>query len=145
MARLGELEHEIMEHLWASDAPLTVREVHERLATAKELAYTTVMTVLDRLAKKGVAQRVRDGRAYRYQPVASRDQLVADLMREALDGAGNGVDRTAALVRFVDQATPEEASALREALAKLDIEPPGDGHVRSDSDLRGAHDTGTAG
>lgn len=123
MARLGELEREVMERLWQTSAPLTVREVAERLATDKALAYTTVMTVLDRLAKKGVARRIRDGRAYRYEPTASRDQLVADLMREALDGAGEG-GRTAALVRFVDQATPEEAAALREALAKLEADSP---------------------
>lgn len=119
MARLGELEREVMERLWQTSAPMTVREVAEQLATDKPLAYTTVMTVLDRLAKKGVARRIRDGRAYRYEPTASRDQLVADLMREALDGAGAD-GRTAALVRFVDQATPEEAAALREALAQLE-------------------------
>lgn len=124
MARLGELEREVMEQLWDNPTPLTVREVAEQLSTGKDLAYTTVMTVLDRLAKKGVVRRVRDGRAYRYEATASRDQLVADLMREALDGAGEG-GRTAALVRFVDQATPEEASALREALTKLDADSPG--------------------
>jgi predicted transcriptional regulator len=120
MARLGNLEREVMEHVWSATEPVTVREVHEALAVERDLAYTTVMTVLDRLAKKGVVRRVRDGRAYRYQAAAGQDQLVADLMREALDGAGSGANRAAALVRFVDQASPEEAAALREALAEVD-------------------------
>ncbi|GAA2760416.1 BlaI/MecI/CopY family transcriptional regulator [Actinopolymorpha rutila] len=119
MARLGNLEREVMEHVWSATEPVTVREVHEALAVERDLAYTTVMTVLDRLAKKGVVIRVRDGRAYRYQAAAGQDQLVADLMREALDGA-SGATRAAALVRFVDQASPEEAAALREALAEVD-------------------------
>ena len=120
MARLGNLERAVMEQVWSSDRPLTVREVHEALAPGRELAYTTVMTVLDRLAKKDVVHRVRDGRAYRYEAAASKDQMVADLMREVLDDAGTGANRAAALVRFVDQASPSEAAALREALGSLE-------------------------
>ena len=120
MARLGDLERAVMERLWDASGPMTVREVHERVAVDKDLAYTTVMTVLDRLAKKAVVRRVRDGRAYRYTAAATRDQLVADLMHEALDGADSRDDRAAALVRFVGQASPEEAAALRQALATLE-------------------------
>lgn len=120
MARLGNLEREVMEQVWSAGAPVTVREVHEALAKDRDLAYTTVMTVLDRLAKKNIVRRVRDGRAYRYEAVAAKEQMVADLMREALDGAGDGADRTAALVRFVGQASREEAAALREALSRLE-------------------------
>jgi predicted transcriptional regulator len=120
MARLGNLERDVMDQIWAASAPVTVRDVHEALAVERDLAYTTVMTVLDRLAKKGVVHRVRDGRAYRYQAASGKDQLVADLMREALDAAGNRASREAALVRFVDQASADEAKALREALAALE-------------------------
>lgn len=123
MARLGNLERDVMEQIWAAPGPVTVRDVHEALAVERDLAYTTVMTVLDRLAKKGVVHRVRDGRAYRYQSVSGKDQLVADLMREALDAAGNRASREAALVRFVDQASADEAKALREALAALESKP----------------------
>jgi len=114
---LGDLERLVMEKLWAADAALTVREVHEQLADARDLAYTTVMTVLDRLAKKGLTERERDGKAWRYRAAAPREDLVADLMRDALDGAG---DRRAALVRFVDQVSDEEAELLREALGRLE-------------------------
>lgn len=106
-----------MEQLWASPDALTVREVHERLTGERDLAYTTVMTVLDRLAKKALTSRERDGKAWRYRAAAPREELVADLMRDALDGAG---DRQAALVRFVDQVSDEEAALLREALARLE-------------------------
>ncbi|MBM7786680.1 BlaI/MecI/CopY family transcriptional regulator [Tenggerimyces flavus] len=122
MAQLGNLERDVMERVWAAPSPVTVREVHEAL-TERDLAYTTVMTVLDRLAKKGIVNRVRDGRAYRYVAAATKDQLVADLMREALDGAGAEAERTAALVRFVDQATPDEAAAIRKALEELENKP----------------------
>lgn len=115
--RLGELERDVMEQLWAADGPVTVRAVHGGLAAERDLAYTTVMTVLDRLAKKGAARRVREGKAYWYEPAASRDEMVAGLMHEALAGAGD--DRSAALVHFVGQASQEEAAALREALAAV--------------------------
>ena len=62
--RLGDLERAIMDVLWDTDTSLTVREVSARL-TERNLAHTTVMTVLDRLAKKGFARRERDGRAWR--------------------------------------------------------------------------------
>jgi Predicted transcriptional regulator len=65
--RLGELERAIMDVLWDTDTSLTVREVSARL-TERNLAHTTVMTVLDRLAKKGFARRERDGRAWRIAP-----------------------------------------------------------------------------
>ena len=54
-----------MNQLWDASEPLTVRQVHERLAGQRDLAYTTVMTVLDRLAKKGVVAQQRADRAYR--------------------------------------------------------------------------------
>ena len=59
MAGLGELEREVMARLWDAGEPLTVRQVHERLDPARGLAYTTVMTVLDRLAKKASSRSRR--------------------------------------------------------------------------------------
>jgi predicted transcriptional regulator len=106
-----------MEQLWAAQGALTVREVHERLVGTRELAYTTVMTVLDRLAKKHLTERERDGKAWRYRSAAPREELAADLMRDALERAG---DRREALVRFVGQVTDEEAALLRDALNRLE-------------------------
>jgi len=111
---LGELERAVMAQLWAAPGPLTVREVHDRLE--RELAYTTVMTVLGRLAKKGVVRQERDGKAYRYAAASSREQLAASLMLDALGDVGE--DRAATLVAFVDQVGPEEVAALRAALGR---------------------------
>lgn len=109
---LGELERAVMAQLWSAHEPLTVRDVHDQLE--RELAYTTVMTVLGRLAKKGLVRQERDGKAYRYAAASSRDQMAASLMLDALGDVGE--DRTAALVAFVDQVGPEEVEALRRAL-----------------------------
>jgi predicted transcriptional regulator len=111
---LGELERAVMAQLWAAPGPLTVREVHDRLE--RELAYTTVMTVLGRLAKKGVVRQERDGKAYRYAAASSREQLAASVMLDALGDVGE--DRAATLVAFVDQVGPEEVAALRAALGR---------------------------
>lgn len=101
--RLGELEREVMDHLWSSREPQTVRQVHEALATRRDLAYTTIMTVLQRLAKKNLVVQHRDDRAHRYAPTHGRDELVAGLMVDALDQASDFGSREAALVHFVER------------------------------------------
>lgn len=119
MAGLGELERAVMDHLWSATEPQTVRQVHEALASHRELAYTTVMTVLQRLAKKDLVIQQRDDRAHRYAPVHGRDELVASLMVDALQQAQSD-GRAAALVHFVGQVGADEVAAMREALAKLE-------------------------
>jgi predicted transcriptional regulator len=134
--RLGDLERAIMEVLWQTDSSLTVRQVSNGL-DQRNLAHTTVMTVLDRLAKKGFARRERDGRAWRYRPAATREAYVAELMLTALDQTG---DRVAALARFAQSVSGAEAEVLREALADLDEEPPS-GSVAGNS-VQAEGDTG---
>ena len=119
MAGLGELERAVMDHLWSTNEPQTVRQVHEALSARRELAYTTVMTVLQRLAKKDLVSQERDDRAHRYSAVSGRDELVASLMVDALQQAESS-NRAAALVHFVGQVGADEAAALREALANLE-------------------------
>ncbi|GIJ08830.1 BlaI/MecI/CopY family transcriptional regulator [Micromonospora andamanensis] len=117
MTRLGDLERAVMDVLWdsvpATSDGVTVREVADAL-DGRELAYTTVMTVLDRLAGKGMVQREREGRAWRYRAAASREAYIAQLMLDALDLGGS---RDAALVRFAHSVTGTEADVLRAALA----------------------------
>jgi len=120
--RLGDLERAIMDVLWDTDTSLTVREVSARL-TERNLAHTTVMTVLDRLAKKGFARRERDGRAWRYCPAATRETYVTELMLTALDQTG---DRTAALTRFAQSVSGVEAVVLRDALEVIEGSGEGD-------------------
>lgn len=116
MRRFGELESAVMDRLWARDEPSTVRDVLDELRAHRSIAYTTVMTVMDNLYKKRWLTRQLDGRAYRYRPVASRDQYSAALMHTAFDESG---DRAAALVSFLDQMSAEDTEAVRNALRKL--------------------------
>ena len=97
----------------------TVREVLERFDGQREIAYTTVMTVLDRLAKKELVTRVRDGRAWRYLAADSREALTAQTMRRTLDDM-EVTNRRAALMHFLDGATEEEIEDVRSALAEID-------------------------
>ncbi len=107
-----------MDILWEAAEPLTVRQVSGGL-TERDLAHTTVMTVLDRLAKKGFARRERDGRAWRYRAAGTREAYVTELMLNALDQTG---DRPAALARFVRSVSGAEARALRRALEALEAQ-----------------------
>lgn len=117
---LGNLEREVMDHLWGAEESQTVRQVHESLSARRELAYTTVMTVLQRLARKNLVEQIRDDRAHRYAPTHGRDELVAGLMVDALAQARDSGDRHAALVHFVERVGADEADALRRALADLE-------------------------
>lgn len=112
--RLGDLERAVMDALWARDTPATVREIAADLAD-RNLAYTTVMTVLDRLARKEIVHRERDGRAWRYEAAAPREAYVAELMLDALDLTG---DRAAALTHFAQSVSTPEAEVLRDALTR---------------------------
>jgi len=88
MPQLGGLESKVMEVLWNASSPLSVREVHDSLSASADLAYTTVMTVLDRLAKKHLLLRDRDGKAWLYRTAASREQLLVGEVLEALRHPG---------------------------------------------------------
>ena len=131
LTRLGDLERAVMDHLWSSREPQTVRQVHEALSARRDLAYTTIMTVLQRLAKKNLVVQHRDDRAHRYAPMHGRDELVAGLMVDALDQAADSGSREAALVHFVERVGADEAAALRRALAELESKTDAPADIRS--------------
>jgi predicted transcriptional regulator len=112
VTRLGDLERAVMDAVWDADGPLTGRQVADALA-GRDLAYTTVLTVLTRLERKGLLARDTSARAHSYTAVASRTDHVAVLMQQAL---GQAADRQAALQHFARSVSPEEAAALRQAL-----------------------------
>ncbi len=114
MPQLGALETKVMEVLWAASGPLSVREVHEALYST-DLAYTTVMTVLDRLAKKLVLLRGRHGKAWLYQPAASREELLARDIVAAL--RQDGVDVASLASALAERLTPTEKALLGPVLA----------------------------
>lgn len=113
MATLGELERSVMDVLWASENPLSANDLRDRLDGAKEVAVTTVLTVLSRLENKDFVERDRSTRPHLYRSVTTRAEHTADLMHEVL---GAAPDREAALARFIGQVSPEEAETLRTLL-----------------------------
>ena len=78
-----------MDVLWDTSGWLTPGEVHEVLSTRREIAYTTAMTVLTNLWEKGVLERRRDGRAYAYHPLQTREERTASTMASALRAVDN--------------------------------------------------------
>ena len=122
MTGLGELERRVMDVLWGSmDMQLTGRQIADELP---DRAYTTVLTILDRLRHKNLVERTTEGKAHRFAATASRETYMAELMVEAL---GSAQDRQAVLVRFAEVVSPEEAVVLRQALADL---PEDQGHKK---------------
>jgi predicted transcriptional regulator len=113
---LGDLEADVMEAAWARGRA-TVHDVHAQLAAAdRELAYTTVMTVMSRLADKGLLKKRKDGTAYVYTPAVGKEEFtrrtVGTVLSELLD------DFTApAMSQFVE-LVGEQDDAVIEALAK---------------------------
>jgi predicted transcriptional regulator len=112
---LGRLEAAVMKVLWAADGALTVRQVLEQLPVQRTLAYTTVMTVLSNLHRKGMVQRQAVGRAYSYLPIRSREAAAAASLREILDESD---DPRSVLLHFAETASDEESDILRDGLAK---------------------------
>ncbi len=104
---LGELEHAVMNALWKSGEALSVREVQTLIGRRHALAYTTVLTVLDRLHSKGFVQRGKDGRAFLYRPRLSQAEWVGNRAARVLASEA-GADRAvlAAFVASADLADP---------------------------------------
>ena len=120
MATLGDLERTVMDLLWTTPGALTANELRDSIAvvpagaeTGRELAVTTVLTVLSRLEKKGLVVRERDSRPHRYKAVTSRADHTAELMHEVFATAP---DREAVLARFIGSVSESEAQTLRNLL-----------------------------
>jgi predicted transcriptional regulator len=116
----GDLEASVMDVLWTAQRPLLVRDVVELMRPERTLAYTTIMTVLDNLHRKGWVDREREGRAWRYEPRLDRQAYTALLMQEALVVSD---DRIGVLARFVEQMDPEDAAALADMLQGTEDRP----------------------
>lgn len=112
-----------MAHLWSVDRPMSVRDVLSALQQDRDLAYTTVMTVMENLRRKDLLTRAKDGRAYRYLPRHTREEHTAALMEEVLATSN---DRRGTLLRFVEHIPANELAELRDllnAVAPPDEEP----------------------
>jgi len=105
----GELEAAVMTCLWACGQG-TVADVYKELATQREIAYTTVKTIMERLAEKGVLQRDRRQRAYVYTPTQSQDAF----LRQVSDAVLSGL--------FEDFGATIAAHLLEETVRQCDLE-----------------------
>ena len=121
--KLGDLERAVMDQVWAlsesGEPSVTVREVHEALSASRDLAYTTVMTVMGRLADAGLLVKERAGRAFLYAAAGTREELTASSMLGHLHGLPSA-DRRAAMLHFLDDATADEIADLQAALAEVE-------------------------
>ena len=119
-AGLGTLESKVLELLWEQNSAVTVRRVNQAFPA---LAYTTLMTTLDRLYRKGLLVRRRCGRAFAYEPRCSRDQLLGELVSghvtDLLAAAGA---RTAILSTLIRAVSRREAALLDELDALVQAE-----------------------
>ena len=119
-AALGRLEREVMDVMWTTtDGPeRTVRDVQSRLP--RKAAYTTVMTTLDRLFKKGLVLRQREGRAFVYTVARSREEMSATLTGGLLRGVlAHGPATARPFLSNLVDAVGEGDSALRDELERL--------------------------
>ena len=115
MPRLGPLERAVMDTVWAMTATASNTPAARDLrGSLPKLAYTTVITVLDRLVQKGLLERVSDDRPHRYRATGSQASYAAGVMHEALAATSYP---SGALIMFVEMATPEQLAALRGGLA----------------------------
>ena len=116
--QLGPLERAIMDAVWDRPGDVTVRDLLD-VPGARRRAYTTVMTVADRLWRKGLLNRKRAGRAYVYRARVSRDQYVADLVGQVLAGAQ---DRRSVLLGFVRGVSASDREELRKLIHEVERE-----------------------
>ena len=116
MPELGELEARVMRKIWDRPQPVTVRDIVGELHGERPVAYTTVMTVMDNLRRKGWLRRYPDGRAYRYEALVTAQEYGAGLIRQALAASS---DRAGVLLQFIGELSAEEADVVEEAYRRL--------------------------
>jgi predicted transcriptional regulator len=112
-AAFGPLELRVLQALWKQSGPATVRDLHPNFPT---IAYTTLMTTLDRLHRKGVLEREKAGRAFAYWPRCSRDELRSELAHATLaDLLQSGETSLRPIISmFVDAVSARDAALLDE-------------------------------
>jgi len=111
----GQLEAEVLAVLQEAPGPASAAWVQERLGGS--LAYTTVVTILTRLLRKGAVTREKAGRSFVWSPAGDEADLAALRMRRVLDAES---DRRAVLARFVTKLSPGEEQVLRELLERVE-------------------------
>lgn len=116
MKRLGDLEAEVMNVLWACNEPQSVHNLLAHMAD-RQFAYTTILTVVTHLHEKGWVERTKVSRAYMYSPAQTRAEATSQALREILDTSH---DSAAVLMHFAKTVTDDELQALRGSLPDTD-------------------------
>lgn len=88
---LTAAEAEIMRVIWDEGGPITVRKVYETLRDRKRIAYTTVMSVMNKLAKKGILTQDKQATAYIYSAAASDTEVAGGVMDAIVEKVLGGV------------------------------------------------------
>ena len=105
-----------MDQLWSRAEVSTVRDIFDDLAAGRSIAYTTVLSTMDNLHRKGWLARERVGKAYHYRPTLTREQHSARLMREAFESGG---DSDLVLTHFLDQMDDHESAQVQATLRRI--------------------------
>jgi predicted transcriptional regulator len=114
---LGKLERQVMEETWRR-REVSVRDIHH--AFEERIAYTTLMTTLDRLFKKKLLERRKEGRAFVYVPVVSRDELDRGIKEDVVDGLlGHGADGVEPVLACIVDTLSEHDRELLDELDRL--------------------------
>lgn len=114
--RPTDLELQVLSILW-DEGPASVRQVMERLRDGKRRAYTTVLTILQVMEKKGLVSHSQKGLTYLYRPAVRREQVAAPLVRSLLQNAFGG-DPSAVVQSLVDSGDvdAEQLKAIRRVI-----------------------------
>ncbi len=117
---LGELEKEIMDVVWVSRKPVTVREVFETISKKRKIAYTTVMTIMGRLAKKGLLKQEVAGKIYHYKAKYSKEKFLTKLSRQILQNLFSSFGKVAiaSFTQELEKIPPDKKSKLLKMLKK---------------------------
>ena len=115
---LGPLEHQVMDLVW-QQKNATVYSVVEQLCQEKKLAYTTVMTVMTRLTKKGVLVREKKGKMFFYKPKEAKNQFIHSLVQTTIQKMISAFGDEA-LVAFLDETKQLSKEHTKTLVSKLD-------------------------
>jgi len=113
---LGPLEIRLLQLPWAQEGPATVRHLQSALP---ELAYTTLMTTLDRLYRKGLLRRHKDGRAFAYAPRCTRGELLGELISGQVTNLLGAAEESTALLSTLVRAVGRSDATLLDELDAL--------------------------
>jgi predicted transcriptional regulator len=120
LTQLGETEMEVLHHVWDL-GEATVADVRERILDEREVAYTTIMTVMKKLADKGYLQYHKEGRTYVYAPAQEPNKVQHSLLRRLMESVfeGSPMALVQTLVQHED-LSDEERAEIRQMIDAME-------------------------